>query len=130
MIGHDLTLAQGGGRAMMQYGENYGYLHGDILTVLQPHQPAVQWRWRSADAYQLLTGDEVDAELLQRTLAHALWPGLVYRQQAYTLPHLRLATRVTTATAPVGPGTRPTVQESTEPDPQQTAPLAAVVQHD
>src|SRR5690606_21237347 len=26
MIGHDLTLPTSGGRAMMQYGDNYGYL--------------------------------------------------------------------------------------------------------
>jgi len=88
MIGHDLTLAHGGGRAMMQYGDSYGYLQNDVLTVLQPRQSAVQLRWQAPDTYQPIAPDPV---LTQRALAHALWPGLVYRQQRYTLPHLRLA---------------------------------------
>jgi len=87
MPGHDLTLPHAGGRAMMQYGENYGYLHGDVLTVLQPHQSAVQFRYAPPETYQPMA---LDAELAQRALAHALWPGLVYQHQQYTLPSLRL----------------------------------------
>jgi len=87
MIGHDLTLPHTGGRAMMQYGEHYGYLHGDVLTVLQPHQNAVQFRHQAPDHYLPMA---LDAPLARRALAHALWPGLVYQRQGYTLPHLRL----------------------------------------
>jgi len=87
MPGHDLTLPHTGGRAMMQYGENYGYLHGDVLTVLQPHQSAVQFRYAPPETYQPMA---LDAKLAQRALAHALWPGLVYQRQQYTLPSLRL----------------------------------------
>jgi len=88
MIGHDLTLAHTGGRAMMQYNENYGYWHDDVLTVLQPHKPAVQFRYTPPDGYQPVVPD---AALVQTALAHALWPGQVYRARQYTLPQLRLA---------------------------------------
>jgi len=89
MPGHDLTLAHTGGRAMMQYGENYGYLHEDVLTVLQAFQDAVQFRYQAPDRYLPMA---LDAALSRRALAHALWPGLVYQRQGYTLPHLRLPT--------------------------------------
>jgi len=88
MIGHDLTLAHTGGRAMMQYNENYGYWQGDHLTVLQPHKPAVQFTYTSPDGYEPVA---LDATLAHTALAHALWPGLAYRARQYTLPQLRLA---------------------------------------
>lgn len=88
MIGHDLTRG-GGGRAMMQYGDNYGYLRGDTLTVLEPHQPARLYRYQAPDGYTPLPADPA---LADEALAHALWPTWVYREQAYTLPHLRLRT--------------------------------------
>jgi phosphoglycerol transferase MdoB-like AlkP superfamily enzyme len=84
MIGHDLGLG-GGGRAMMQYGENYGYLKGDTLLVLEPHRPASQYRYAAPDTYQPQT---LNQELATEALAHALWPTWVYQNQAYTLPHL------------------------------------------
>jgi len=92
MIGQDLTLPQSGGRAMMQYDDRYGYLcrddQGDVLTVLSPHQSAVQFRYQAPDAYQPMTPEPAH---VHRALAHALWPGLVYQRQQYTLPHLQLA---------------------------------------
>lgn len=86
MIGHDLTQG-GGGRAMMQYGDNYGYLCGDILTVLEPHQAAHHYRYQAPDLYSPLPPD---ATLEREALAHALWPNWAYRHQTYTLPHLKL----------------------------------------
>ena len=50
MIGHDLTKG-GGGRAMMQYGENYGYLKDDQLVVLQPHRPVMQFQYQAPESY-------------------------------------------------------------------------------
>lgn len=88
MIGHDLTQG-GGGRAMMQYGDNYGYLRGDILTVLEPHQAAHHYRYQAPDQYTALPPDPA---LEHEALAHALWPSWMYRHQAYTLPHLKLRT--------------------------------------
>jgi len=92
MIGHDLTQPQSGGRAMMQYDDRYGYLCQDdqdeILTVLSPHQSAAQFRYQAPGTYQPMTPDPAHTH---RALAHALWPGLVYQRQQYTLPHLQLA---------------------------------------
>lgn len=90
MIGHDLTQ-QGGGRAMMQYGENYGYLKGESLLVLQPHREPTQYRYQPPDNY---TPESVAPSLLQEALSHALWPTWVYKNQYYTLPSLQRQSKV------------------------------------
>jgi phosphoglycerol transferase MdoB-like AlkP superfamily enzyme len=56
MIGHDLTKP-GGGRAMMQYGENYGYLKGDSLVVLEPHRDATQHQYQAPETYTPVPAD-------------------------------------------------------------------------
>lgn len=83
MIGHDLSDPAAGGRALMQYGENFGYLKGDLLTVLEPQRAPTLWRYGPPDSYQSL---DVDAGLAREALAHALWPHQVYRARGYTLP--------------------------------------------
>ncbi|MDS1142472.1 LTA synthase family protein [Pusillimonas sp. SM2304] len=88
MIGRDLTQMDGG-RAMMQYGENYGYLKEDALIVLEPHKAASQYRYTAPATY---TPTALDPVLAQEALAHVLWPAWAYRNQAYTLPHLRQKT--------------------------------------
>lgn len=87
MIGHDLTKKDGGGRAMMQYGENYGYLKDDSLLVLQPHRPPIQLRYDAPESY---THESVSALLYTEALSHVIWPSYVYKNQHYTLPELRL----------------------------------------
>ncbi len=86
MIGRDLTQ-QDSDRAMMQYFENYGYLKGDILTVLMPHLPPCQYRYTAPDKYEEL--EHIDQALAKEALAHVLWPSWAYHEQAYTLPHLQ-----------------------------------------
>ncbi len=86
MIGRDLTQ-QDSDRAMMQYFENYGYLKGDILTVLMPHLPPCQYRYTAPDKYEPL--EQIDEGLAKEALAHVLWPSWAYHEQAYTLPHLQ-----------------------------------------
>lgn len=86
MIGHDLTLPGGGGRAMMQYGENYGYLKDEALLVLEPHRPASQYLYSAPASY---TPRQVDSLLLKEALSHVLWPAWVYKNHSYTLPQLR-----------------------------------------
>ncbi|HUH87367.1 MAG TPA: LTA synthase family protein [Pusillimonas sp.] len=95
MIGHDLTRSSGN-RAMMQYGENYGYLKDNTLLVLEPHREPTQYRYAAPETY---TQQAVDEALLKEARSHALWPGLVYQQQQYTLPHLRQAMPADLATA-------------------------------
>lgn len=86
MIGHDLTLPQAGGRAMMQYGDNYGYLKSDRLLVLEPGKPATQYAYRAPEA---LTPEPVAPGLEREALAVALWPEAAYRKKQYTLPDRR-----------------------------------------
>lgn len=86
MIGRDLTQ-QDSDRAMMQYFENYGYLKGDILTVLMPHQSPCQYRYTAPDKYEPM--EQIDDVLAKEALAHVLWPSWAYHEQAYTLPHLQ-----------------------------------------
>lgn len=84
MIGHDLTRG-GGGRAMMQYSENYGYLKADQLIVLEPHKTAQQFQYLVPDHYE---ARPLDPALAQEALAHVLWPSWSYQHGAYSLPHL------------------------------------------
>jgi len=84
MIGHDLNDPAAGGRALMQYGENFGYLKGDRLVVLEPGRLATQWHYVPPDRY---ASAHVDDALYHEALAHALWPDMVYRARSYTLGH-------------------------------------------
>lgn len=85
MIGHDLNGAAGD-RAMMQYGENYGYLKGDALVVLEPHKEPTQFTWVAPDDY---TAVAADPNLVREAKAHVLWPSWAYKNHAYTLPSLK-----------------------------------------
>ena len=89
MIGHDLTRPGTGGRALMQYGENYGYLKGDTLAVLEPHRGCSQFRYQAPDVYTPMPPDDA---LAREALAHVLWPSWAYQTRGYTLPHLRQKT--------------------------------------
>ncbi|SAI28348.1 membrane-associated sulfatase [Bordetella ansorpii] len=86
MIGQDLTDPRAGGRAMMQYGDSYGYLRDDILTVLEPRKPASQFRYVRPDRYERM---EPDAGLARVALAHVLWVERTYRDRGYGLPAVR-----------------------------------------
>ena len=83
MPGADLTVHYPD-RAIMQYGDNYGYLRHDQLLVLQPGQPAEQFHYDVAD--ETLAPVAVDPALGQVALAHALWPSWAYFNQRYVLP--------------------------------------------
>ncbi|MDS1140868.1 LTA synthase family protein [Pusillimonas sp. SM2304] len=87
MIGRDLTSTDSN-RAMMQYGENYGYLKGDRLLVLEPHRTPTQYRYAAPASY---TPERVDDALLKEALSHVLWPAWVYKNHYYTLPQLQSA---------------------------------------
>ncbi|HXD37500.1 MAG TPA: LTA synthase family protein [Rhodanobacter sp.] len=83
MLGADLTRRYPD-RAIMQYGDNYGYLKYDQLVVLQPHQPARQFHYE-VDG-EKLTPVPLDPTLDKLALAHALWPSWAYFNQRYVLP--------------------------------------------
>ncbi len=82
MLGQDLTLPHTGGRAMMQYGDNFGFLTPGNLTVLSPgHEP----RQFEVMADQSLEPAPSAGELAHLARAHALWPEMAYRDQQYRL---------------------------------------------
>jgi phosphoglycerol transferase MdoB-like AlkP superfamily enzyme len=83
MLGADLT-SRYPDRAIMQYGDNYGYLKGDQLLVLEPRQSAKQFHYEVAG--EKLTPVPVDPALNRLALAHALWPSWAYFNQRYVLP--------------------------------------------
>ncbi len=82
MIGFDLTCSVAG-RALMQYKDNYGYMKGNQLVVLQPEKPATQYVYNRPSSYEQVAVNEV---LVKEALCHALWPTLMYKKRAYTLP--------------------------------------------
>ncbi len=81
MIGQDLTR-QTPDRAIMQYGDRYGYLRGDQLTVLEPHLDPQQFRYTAPESFEPMSEDRALVELAR---AHALWPFSVYRDKSYTV---------------------------------------------
>ena len=83
MLGADLTQRYPD-RAIMQYGDNYGYLNGDTMLVLRPNQPATQYHYGVQG--EKLDPQAVDPQLEKLALAHALWPSWAYSHQRYRLP--------------------------------------------
>jgi phosphoglycerol transferase MdoB-like AlkP superfamily enzyme len=86
MLGRDLTKKPAN-RAMMQFGDNYGFLkvdaEGEKLVVLEPGKPARTMLYQAPDRYQPL---ESNADLAREALAHVLWPSWAYQEQRYALP--------------------------------------------
>jgi phosphoglycerol transferase MdoB-like AlkP superfamily enzyme len=96
MVGHDLTQRPAQ-RAMMQFGDNYGYLKadqtvGEKLVVLEPHKPAKISTYKKPtlfnepDSYLQSDSDE---SLEREALAHVLWPSWAYKEQRYALPPVK-----------------------------------------
>ncbi|AUN94414.1 LTA synthase family protein [Pseudazoarcus pumilus] len=89
MIGRNLSAEPPGqpGRAMMQYEQNYGYMHGHELVVLRAQQPPVVATYDPV-AKQLGGDTELaeDDARARRALAHVLLPSWLYREQRYRLP--------------------------------------------
>jgi len=82
MPGADLTRRTPD-RAIMQYGDNYGYLKGNSLLVLEPGKAPRQFRYAAPDT---LTPEPLQQSLATEALGHALWPSWAYAEQRYRLP--------------------------------------------
>ncbi|MFJ1301811.1 LTA synthase family protein [Pseudomonadota bacterium AL_CKDN230030165-1A_HGKHYDSX7] len=87
LLGADLTQRDPN-RAIMQYGDNFGYLKGDTLAVIEPHKPVHIYNYRRAPLDQEEGYQELPANpaLADEALAHALWPSWAYREERYRLP--------------------------------------------
>ncbi len=83
LIGHNMVTlpADYPGRAIMQFGDNHGFLVGDNMVVHQPHLPPQQFRYRDG----ILSPIALDPALQQKALAMALLPGYLYRERLYKL---------------------------------------------
>jgi phosphoglycerol transferase MdoB-like AlkP superfamily enzyme len=86
LIGHDLlSLPQDHpGRAIMQFGDNHAYRVGNRVVVHLPREPARRFVIDGAD--HLEPTEEAWPELTEEAMAHALLPGLLYRQRQNRLP--------------------------------------------
>ncbi|MGG4605585.1 LTA synthase family protein [Paenalcaligenes sp. Me131] len=82
MIGQDLTKRQTVERAIMQYGENFGYLQQDLLTVLEPGKKHRQFTYTAPADYQVV---ETHPQALETAKAYALWPTYMYDSRSYTI---------------------------------------------
>ena len=86
MMGADLTR-RNPNRALMQYGDNFGYLKGDSLVVYEPDRPARQYGYSILpDGSDRFAAQPAAPELADEALAHALWPSWMYLNEAYRLP--------------------------------------------
>ena len=84
LIGRDLLTLPAGdpGRAILQLERTNAYLEGERVVVHQPKSPPRSFTYR--DGHLLEAVD--DPALIRRAHAHALLPGILYREQRYGLP--------------------------------------------
>ena len=83
MPGADLTVRDPN-RAIMQYGDNYGYLKGDELLVLEPNKSPSQFAYDAGT--ESFAARAADPALAEEALAHALWASWAYLNQRYRVP--------------------------------------------
>lgn len=81
MLGHDLTSPSAGGRAMMQYADNFAYIKGDEVVVLRPQKQPLSFVYDIAN--DKLTKSKPNKKLEEIALAHSLWGSLAYEKLWY-----------------------------------------------
>lgn len=82
-VGNDLLALPDSypGRAIMQYGDNHGYLEGQRVVIHRPNLEAAQFRYQEGK----YTPVPEDPGLVKEAQAWALLPGLLYREGKYSL---------------------------------------------
>jgi phosphoglycerol transferase MdoB-like AlkP superfamily enzyme len=71
-------------RAMMQFGQYFAWLQGDVVTVLAPEAGARQFSY-DRRTHVLEPLDSVNTEAARDALAHVLMPAWLYREQRYRM---------------------------------------------
>jgi phosphoglycerol transferase MdoB-like AlkP superfamily enzyme len=87
MLGQDLNQASAAGRAMMQYAENFAYMQGDQVTILQPQKAPSNYTYDFKQ--KSLSPKNPDQALADIALAHVLWGSLAYESQWYSSEFLK-----------------------------------------
>ena len=83
LIGNDLMeKSKGGGRAMMQYGNNYAFLDDRGVAILRPNQSPLMFDYVDG---KLIKKEKQDEDLLRDALAYSFWPYIMYSEKKYTL---------------------------------------------
>ncbi|WP_175623940.1 LTA synthase family protein [Pseudocolwellia agarivorans] len=90
MLGHDLNQKEASGRAMMQYADNFAYMEGNNVTILQPQKSPMSFLYDAAS--KKLTSTKDNAELAEIALAHVLWGCLAYKNQWYKFENTQILT--------------------------------------
>ncbi|MGB1198560.1 MAG: LTA synthase family protein [Thalassotalea sp.] len=83
MLGHDLTANNSGGRAIMQYADNFAYMKNNKVVILQPQKAPLSFNF-DVNKKALSKATPIK-ELEDIALAHALWGSLAYEKEWHTL---------------------------------------------
>ena len=92
MVGQDLSQSdvQPANRAMMQFGDNYGWLeqhiNGPRLTVLHVDKSVKQFRYQSSSQSLAPIEGKPQPEHIRKVQAFAMLPSILYQQRAYFVP--------------------------------------------
>jgi len=91
MIGRDLArFPDEPGRAIMQFFDYYAWMDNRFnVTVLRPDKKPLAGIYSRESGSTRYLADEPEKPVVRRTLAHALLPLKLYREQAYGLPEQR-----------------------------------------
>ncbi|MDQ7050806.1 MAG: LTA synthase family protein [Enterobacterales bacterium] len=86
MIGHDFSQQDDDfkGRALLQNGQNFGFLQENQMIILQPNKPAVNLTPSWQD-FSLSSPQKADKNQTEQALALALWGKLAYAKKLLSL---------------------------------------------
>ncbi|WP_404407400.1 LTA synthase family protein [Pseudidiomarina marina] len=73
-------------RAMMQFGDNFGWLEGDNFTIITTAGEHHQFRYDKANKKLISTTLPLEHQALERIQAHAMASSILYEQQIYYVP--------------------------------------------
>ena len=84
MIGQDLNRQTNGGRALMQYDNNFALMTNNLVVILQPEQSPVQFRY--SPGLPLIPMPAPSADQIRQARMHALWGTVAYERGWHRLP--------------------------------------------
>lgn len=87
-VGQDLSNSSQApaNRAMMQFGDNYGWLENNQLTVLRVDQLPQRLQYRPADKVLKPVRSRPTSEQLRKITAFAMLPSVLYENRWYNVP--------------------------------------------